>query len=60
MSSSSSLSMASTWSFSVDGFDDERFKSYYKTFDYVVNRLGNEVLALNNEVCLFHTVPMQI
>lgn len=34
----------------MDGFDDERFKSYYRTFDYVLNRLGSEVDALNTEV----------
>ena len=58
MSSSYSSSSVSTWSFSVDGFDDEKFKSYYKTFDYVLNRLGNEVSALSAEVnillCLFN------
>ena len=50
---SSSSSSAAIWNFSVDGFDDEKFKSYYKTFEYVLNRLGNEVDALSAEVHIF-------
>ena len=38
--------MTPTWSFSIQGFDDDKFKSYYKAFDYVLNRLGKEVDVL--------------
>ena len=53
-SSSSSSSVAPTWSFSIQGFDDDKFKSYYKAFDYVLNRLGKEVDVLRVEVTIFY------